>query len=66
MGDEDAYEDATAEQRRVELWRRSRFLELGFDRGQAQLLAFAGCDWHIGQKLLEGGCELTVAFDILI
>lgn len=66
MGDEDAYEDATAEARRVELWRRRRFLELGFDKGQAQLLAMGGIDWHEAERLVKRDCPVDLAFRLLV
>lgn len=66
MGEVAAYEDETAEARRVELWRRRRFLELGFDRGQAQLLAWGGIDWHDAARLIAAGCPVQVAFDLLV
>ena len=66
MGEVAAYEDETAEARRVELWRRRRFLELGFDRGQAQLLAFDEADWHRAAALLSAGCPPGLVFDLLV
>lgn len=49
----------------VFLWRRERFLLLGFNRRQASRLAAVQADWHQADELLRSGCPVLVAFDIL-
>lgn len=49
----------------VFLWRRERFLLLGFNRRQASRLAAVQADWHQADSLLRDGCPVVTAFDIL-
>jgi hypothetical protein len=53
------------EELRVYQWRQFRFLKLGFDSGQAQILAMNGADWHTAQRLLANGCPFVLAFELL-
>lgn len=42
-----------------------RFRDLGFNLRQRKALIRAGSDWHQAEKLIEAGCPVDVAFDIL-
>jgi hypothetical protein len=64
--DEDIACAPDPEQVRVYIWRKRMFLRLGFGRGEAQLLAMGGLDWHEAEKLVNAGCPLDLAFDLLV
>jgi len=57
--------DADREERLVYAWRRRQFLGLGFGRGEAQILAMGGADWHRARELLAAGCPHELVFRIL-
>ena len=42
-----------------------QFRELGFNIRQRKALITARADWHEAKKLLDAGCPLDIAFDIL-
>lgn len=46
-------------------WRVRRFMGLGFTLWQARSLARVGADWHAAKKLLDAGCPVATAFDVL-
>ena len=45
--------------------RLEHFRELGFNLRQRKALIRANADWHEAQKLLDAGCPIDIAFDIL-
>lgn len=50
----------------TEAWQIARLLELGFTLPQATLLAAAGVEWWSAKRLIDGGCDVDRAFDILV
>lgn len=45
--------------------RMTRFLELGFPELEASILADSEADWHEAQSMIDDGCPVEIAFDIL-
>lgn len=64
MTDEET-EEAPLEMDHVVRHRLERFRDLGFNIRQRKALVRANADWHEAQKLLQAGCPLDIAFDIL-
>lgn len=58
-------EQQLADDQRLYLWLRHQFTLLGFNRHQASKLAELHADWHQAQGLLEHGCPVEIAFDLL-
>lgn len=46
-------------------WRVRAFLDGGFTIRQAKVLAACQVDSHAAERLLEAGCPVDVAFDLL-
>lgn len=55
-----------SEEARVRAHVELRFLTLGFDELEARALASSGADWHEAKRLLDAGCPLAVALEILL
>jgi hypothetical protein len=53
------------ERLRVRIWRRDRFLELGFPLSDAAALAKSTADIHEARKLVSAGCTHATAFRIM-
>jgi hypothetical protein len=53
------------EQLRVRIWRRDRFLQLGFPLSDAAALAKSAADIHEARKLVSAGCTHATAFRII-
>lgn len=49
----------------VTLWLEEQFSRIGFNDLQVWVLAAKRRDWQLAERLVEHGCELDVAFDIL-
>lgn len=60
-------DDTLTEEERVFKNRMLRFLELGFEERDAELLAHASyVDWHEAERLIQRNCSVSLAFEILI
>jgi hypothetical protein len=46
--------------------RIGRFLELGFDQHDADLLANTRHDWHHVRQMMQNGCSIQLAILILL
>lgn len=66
MSDPDTLENGVDEQRRVDLWNRRQLVGLGFEKRDAELLIAASVSWHDAKRLLDRGCPLEVAFNLLV
>jgi hypothetical protein len=53
------------ERLRVRLWRRERFVELGFTVSEAAALARSTADLHEARKLISCGCAHSTAVRIM-
>lgn len=62
---EQEQEEARIEIDAVVRHRLEQFRDLGFNLPQRKALIRAGADWHEAEKLLNAGCPLDIAFDIL-
>lgn len=52
---------------KVEAWRLSEFLRLGWEVADAEALASSGCDLSLARRLVEKlGVDLHLAYQILI
>ena len=60
-----AERDTTTSRDTDDAWVERRFLALGFSPDQARDLRHAGADWHQAQRLLDQGCSLEHATQIL-
>jgi hypothetical protein len=49
----------------IRLWRRERFIELGFSLSDAAALAKSSADTHLARKLVAAGCAHKTAFRII-
>jgi hypothetical protein len=56
---------ARDERLRIRLWRRERFMELGFSHAEASALAKSDADLHLTGDLVAAGCALETAFRIV-
>jgi hypothetical protein len=57
--------EAPLEDAAVLMWRRLRFLELGFSLRESRILAEQGADWHEAELLIVAGCKPKHAFRLL-
>lgn len=46
-------------------WHLEQFIQLGFERHQAEILELANVDWRDADLLLQRGCPLETAILIL-
>jgi hypothetical protein len=53
------------ERLRVRIWRRERFLELGFTLADSAALARSDADVHEARKLVQAGCSHPLAFRLV-
>ncbi len=58
--------DADVELARLEAWRLSQFLEVGYTKHRAEQLVHAEVDWHRACWLLANGCDQRTAMRILL
>lgn len=59
--------DQEADERvRVAAYSCRMFEDLGFGSVGAMLLVAAGADWHEAKRLIEKGCPLDMAMEILL
>jgi hypothetical protein len=63
---EDELDFYSAEQRAVLLWRLRQFTSLGFDYANATVLAGAAVDLGQARKLVQAGCPVETAAQILL
>lgn len=56
---------APSEDVRVERWLVSQFVRLGADGDDAVLLVADGVDYHEVEALIDRGCDLELALEIL-
>lgn len=49
----------------VTLWLEEQFARLGFNDLQVWILASRRRDWQLAERLVDNGCDVDVAFDIL-
>jgi hypothetical protein len=54
------------EAERVEAWKFERLLAFGFNGEQAVVMLAANVDLHAIETMLNNGCTLALAFDIVI
>jgi hypothetical protein len=45
--------------------RMTNFLKLGFPELEASILAESDADWHEAKDLIDHGCPVDIAYDIL-
>ena len=64
MTDEEPREEAL-QLDAVDQHKLERFRDLGFNLRQRKTLIRSGADWHEAKKLIDAGCPLDIAFDIL-
>ena len=57
---------APSETEKVTSYLEQRFFELGFNVRQSAELAERNADWHEADRLLQDGCPLLLAFDLLM
>jgi hypothetical protein len=50
----------------VLVYRVARFLDLGFDQHDADLLANTRADLHRVKKMVQNGCSISLAIQILL
>jgi len=59
-------ETSDTEKDRVNRWRQEQFCALGFEPGEALLLAMSEADLHEARALVAAGCTLPLALKILL
>ena len=54
-----------SEELRVSLWRVEQFEGLGFKTSDAEWLALSDVDWHEAARLIDAGCPVPIALQLL-